>query len=126
MYDQRIGSAISDDLHHWTRVGDQPVAHPDPRWYKTLALVPPPEPHSGPAGRTERDLAGPAGVPRPRRERLAPGAGSVRRAAGEQRDGSWVIFGFRNLEPKGIDAFEILDPIPVGLDAEGYLVKLET
>ena len=43
----------------------------------------------------------------------------------QRRDGSWVIFGFRNLEPKGIDAFEILDPIPVGLDAEGYLVKLD-
>lgn len=30
-----------------------------------------------------------------------------------QRDGNWVIIGFRKLEPKGIDAFEILDPIPV-------------
>ena len=38
------------------------------------------------------------------------------------RDGSWVIIGFRNLEPKGIDAFEIVDPIPVGLDDEGYRV----
>ena len=43
----------------------------------------------------------------------------------QKRDGSWVILGFRNLEPKGIAAFEILDPIPVGLDAEGYLVKLD-
>jgi beta-fructofuranosidase len=40
------------------------------------------------------------------------------------RDGSWVIVGFRNLEPKGIDAFEIIDPIPVSIDAEGYLVAL--
>ena len=38
------------------------------------------------------------------------------------RDGSWVIVGFRNLEPKGIDAFEIIDPIPVSLDDDGYLV----
>jgi beta-fructofuranosidase len=38
------------------------------------------------------------------------------------RDGSWVIIGFRNLEPKGIDAFEIIDPIPVGLDDEGSLI----
>lgn len=54
VYDQRVGSAISDDLHHWTRVGDQSVAHPDPRWYKTLALVPPPEPHAAPLdGRSE-------------------------------------------------------------------------
>jgi len=40
----------------------------------------------------------------------------------QQRDGGWVIIGFRNMEPKGIDAFEILDPIPVTLDDEGYLV----
>jgi len=39
-------------------------------------------------------------------------------------DESWVIVGFRNLEPKGIDAFEIIDPIPVTLDDEGYLVAL--
>ena len=38
------------------------------------------------------------------------------------RDGRWAIVGFRNLEPKGGDAFEILDPIPVTLDDEGYLV----
>jgi beta-fructofuranosidase len=40
------------------------------------------------------------------------------------RDGSWVIIGFRNLEPKGVDAFEIIDPIAVSLDDEGYLVAL--
>ena len=67
VYDQRVGSAISDDLHHWTRVGDQPAAHPDPRWYKTLALVPPAGAALRPTGRAERDLAGPAGLPRPRR-----------------------------------------------------------
>jgi beta-fructofuranosidase len=38
--------------------------------------------------------------------------------------GSWVIIGFRNLEPKGIHAFEIIDPIPVSLDEEGYWVAL--
>lgn len=36
------------------------------------------------------------------------------------RDGSWVIVGFSS--PKGINAFEIIDPIPVTLDDEGYLV----
>jgi hypothetical protein len=36
-----------------------------------------------------------------------------------------VIVGFRNLEPKSIDAFEIIDTIPVTLDDEGYLVALE-
>jgi beta-fructofuranosidase len=40
------------------------------------------------------------------------------------RDESWVIAGFRNLEPKSIDAFEIIDTIPVTLDDEGYLVAL--
>lgn len=33
----------------------------------------------------------------------------------QQRDGSWTLIGFRNLEPEGIDAFEIIDPIPVGI-----------
>ena len=40
------------------------------------------------------------------------------------RDESWVIVGFRNLEPKSIDAFEIIDTIPVTPDDEGYLVAL--
>ena len=40
----------------------------------------------------------------------------------QRRDGSWVLFGFRNLEPEGVHAFEIIDPIPVTLDADGYLV----
>jgi beta-fructofuranosidase len=31
----------------------------------------------------------------------------------QRRDGSWAFVGFRNLEPQGIHAFEILDPIPV-------------
>jgi beta-fructofuranosidase len=33
-----------------------------------------------------------------------------------------VLIGFRNLEPQGLDGFEISDPIPVTLDADGYLV----
>jgi beta-fructofuranosidase len=37
------------------------------------------------------------------------------------RDGSWVIVGFRNLESQGRDGLFIHDPIPVGLDDEGYL-----
>jgi beta-fructofuranosidase len=39
-----------------------------------------------------------------------------------QRDGSWVILGFLNLEAQGLDGFEITDPIPVTLDDDGYLV----
>ena len=38
------------------------------------------------------------------------------------RDGGSAIIGFRNLEPRGGDGFEIIDPIAVTLDAEGYLV----
>ena len=227
VYDQRVGSAVSDDLRHWTRVGDQSVAHPDPRWYKTLALVPPPKPHSAPLDGRSETWRDPLALPDPdgngwhllitARSAFAgrnddgviahaagpdldhleigppltePGAGfgqlevvqnkiidgrpvlvftchpqemtperiaasgeyctwsvpspgllgpwDIRQARGftaepdlfaaplvQRRDGSWAILGFRNLEPKGIDAFEITDPIPVGLDAEGYLVNLE-
>jgi beta-fructofuranosidase len=39
----------------------------------------------------------------------------------QQRDGEWALIGFRNLEPEGIFAFEILDPIPVRLQ-DGSLV----
>jgi len=42
IFDQRIGSAVSDDLHHWQRVGAAPVVLPDSRWYKTLATSPAP------------------------------------------------------------------------------------
>ena len=72
VYDQRVGSAISTDLHHWTRVGHQPARPSRP------ALVQDPGPHAAagalprPAGGPERDLAGPAGHPRPGRQRLAP------------------------------------------------------
>jgi hypothetical protein len=38
-----------------------------------------------------------------------------------QRDGIWALVGFRNLEPQGIHAFDILDPIPVRCEG-GYLV----
>ena len=41
IYDQRVGSVVSDDLHTWRRVGDQPVLHVDRTWYKTLDLAPP-------------------------------------------------------------------------------------
>lgn len=34
--DQRIGMAVSDNLHTWERVGDGPVVTVDPRWYKTV------------------------------------------------------------------------------------------
>jgi glycosyl hydrolase family 32 len=40
----------------------------------------------------------------------------------QRRDGSWVILGFRNLEHLGKDGFAIYEPIPVTLDADGYLV----
>ena len=33
-----------------------------------------------------------------------------------------MILGFRNPEPQGQDGFAINEPIPVTLDADGYLV----
>jgi beta-fructofuranosidase len=231
VYDQRVGSAISDDLHHWTRANDAPVVGPDRRWYKTLADAPPPRTGSWPleecsetwrdplafadpdgdgwhlliAARSNRAGKNDDGVVAhaygPDLDHLAvgpplcePGAGfgqlevlqnkvidgrpvlvftchphelTAERVAAfdrdfgnggyfctwslpspgplgpwditlarpfveepelfaaplvQQRDGSWVIIGFRNLELKGIDAFDIIDPIPVTLDAKGYLV----
>jgi beta-fructofuranosidase len=224
VYDQRVGSATSTDLHSWTRVGNQPAAHPDPRWYKTLALAPPPEPYLAPLEGRSETWRDPVAIPDPdgdgwhllitarsafagrnddgviahawgpnldqltmgpplcepgrgfgqlevlqskiidgrpvlvftchpqemtgeRRAELgeyctwslpSPGLlgpwdiGLARGFTAEpdlfaaplvqQRDGSWALVGFRNTEPKGIDAFEILDPIPVTLDDEGYLV----
>jgi beta-fructofuranosidase len=41
IFDQRVGAAVSDDLHTWRRVSDQPALHVDGRWYKTLLLDPP-------------------------------------------------------------------------------------
>ncbi|MFC5382498.1 glycosyl hydrolase [Aquipuribacter nitratireducens] len=32
-----------------------------------------------------------------------------------RRDGSWAFVGFRNTEPEGVHAFDIVDPLPVGL-----------
>jgi beta-fructofuranosidase len=223
IYDQRIGSAISDDMHNWTRVSDSPAVLPDSRWYKTLAVKPSPTEgpdveHSSETWRDPLVFADPDGdgwhmlvcardthaaqnddgviahATSPDLETwtlepplCAPGAGfgqlevlqnrvidgrpvlvftchpqemtAERIAASgnyctwslpspgligpwdinlarpflaepdlfaaplvQQRDGSWALVGFRNLEPKGIDAFEILDPIPVELDDEGYLV----
>ncbi len=224
IYDQRIGSAVSDDLFTWHRTGDQPVLHVDRTWYKTLDLAPPgttgPDPAT--ASETWRDplvLPDPAGdgwhmlltaravgagrnddgvVAHARSRdlltwevgppRSAPGTGfgqlevvqskvidgrpvlvftchpdemtpgriaatgdyctwSVPGASVlgpwdvaaarpftadadlfaaplvQRRDGSWVIMGFRNLEPQGRDGLFIHDPIPVTLDADGYLVE---
>ncbi|GAB2769063.1 glycosyl hydrolase [Terrabacter sp. 28] len=42
IYDQRIGSAVSDDLVHWTRASSEPALRIDPRHYKTLASHPGP------------------------------------------------------------------------------------
>jgi beta-fructofuranosidase len=41
IFDQRVGAAVSDDLHSWRRVGGQPALLADRRWYKTLHLDPP-------------------------------------------------------------------------------------
>ncbi|WP_323097423.1 glycosyl hydrolase [Intrasporangium sp. YIM S08009] len=40
IYDQRIGSAVSEDLHHWTRVSAEPALRVDPHHYKTLSSHP--------------------------------------------------------------------------------------
>ena len=37
-----------------------------------------------------------------------------------RRDGGWALVGFRNTEPQGVLAFEIMDPIPVMVE-DGYL-----
>ena len=227
IFDQRVGAAVSDDLHHWRRVSDQPTLMADRSWYKTLDLAPPgttgpdpalasetwrdplvmPDPDGDGwhmlvtargvgAGRnddgvvahaTSRDLTtwemGPPlckpgagfgqlevlqskvvdGRPvlvftcHPQEmtaERIAetgeyctwsvpsPGVlgpwdiSQARPFTAEpdlfaaplvqQRDGSWALVGFRNTEPKGIDGFHILDPIPVTVDDEGYLVATRT
>jgi beta-fructofuranosidase len=39
----------------------------------------------------------------------------------QRRDGGWALLGFRNTEPEGVFAFEIVDPIPVRLEG-GRLV----
>ncbi len=33
----------------------------------------------------------------------------------QDRTGAWALVGFVNLEPKGINSFDIIDPIPVAL-----------
>jgi beta-fructofuranosidase len=220
--DQRVGAAVSDDLHTWERVSGAPTLMVDNRWYKTLSGTPPGT--SGPAldlvSETWRDpvvlpdaggdgwhmlltaravgarrhddgviaharsrdlLTWEVGAPR-----CAPGAGfgqlevpqskvvdgrpvlvftcspqemtPDRRARSggcstwsvpspgltgpwdisaarpfsaepelfaaplvQRRDGSWALLGFRNHELTREDGFWISDPIPVGLDADGYL-----
>ena len=39
----------------------------------------------------------------------------------QDRDGNWVLVGFVNLEPKGVNSFDIIDPIPVTLQ-DGVVV----
>ena len=39
----------------------------------------------------------------------------------QDRAGNWVLVGFVNLEPKGINSFDIIDPIPVTLQ-DGIVV----
>ena len=43
----------------------------------------------------------------------------------QQRDGSWALIGFRNLEPEGIPSFEILDPLPVRVKAGALVLATE-
>ena len=38
-----------------------------------------------------------------------------------QRDGSWAMVGFRNLEPEGVLSFEIIDPVPVHVEGGGLV-----
>jgi beta-fructofuranosidase len=222
IYDQRIGSATSADLHHWERDEDAALVA-DRRWYKTLAAFPSPTtgpdlehssetwrdpfviadpdgdgwhmlftarsvvagtnddgvigharsrdlrtwtleppltaPHTG-FGQLEvlqsRQVDGrwvlvftchPQEMTQERRARTGdyctwsvPGEGplgpwDIDRARPftaekdlfaaplvQQRDGTWAFVGFRNLEPYGQDGFEIIDPIAVRLDADGYVV----
>jgi beta-fructofuranosidase len=223
IFDQRIGSVVSDDLHHWKGVGADPVVLADSCWYKTLAAAPaategPDLEHSSETWRDPVVFEDPAGagwyllisaravgagqnddgvIAHATSADLAarelgpplcqPGGGfgqlevlqnkiidgrpvlaftchphemTAQRIAESSeyctwslpspgllgpwdihlarpfsaepdlfaaspvqlRDGSWVIVGFRNLEPRGIDVFEIIDPIPGTLDDEGYLV----
>ena len=42
----------------------------------------------------------------------------------QRRDGSWCFIGFRNRESEGVDGMEIIDPVPVRLDDEGYVVAV--
>ncbi len=223
LFDQRVGSAVSDDLQHWERASAQPAILVSSQWYKTLATHP--SPTTGPdlehSSETWRDplvFADPDGdgwhmLISARDVRAAknddgvvahatsadlvtwelgpplcePGAGfgqlevlqnkcidgrwvlvftchpqemtderiaesghyctwsvpspgplgpwDITKARPfvaepdlfaaplvQRRDGSWAFVGFRNLEPQGIDAFHLIDPVPVALDDQGYLV----
>ena len=226
VYDQRVGSAVSDDLHHWERVSSEPAVRVDGRWYKNLATAP--APTQGPdlegSSETWRDplvFADPGGdgwhlllsarargadrhddgvvahATSPDLEHWTVGAPLCEPGAGfgqlevlqdkqvdgrwvlvftchpqemtperiartgeyctwsvpgpgplgpwdidaarpftaepdlfaaplvQRRDGSWAMVGFRNVEPQGQDGFQIIDPVPVTVDAEGYLVAAE-
>ncbi|HEY3338670.1 MAG TPA: hypothetical protein VGK18_09215 [Propionicimonas sp.] len=40
-----------------------------------------------------------------------------------ERAGGWVLLGFRNTEPRGVLAFELLDPIPVRRDGDELVLR---
>lgn len=213
IFDQRIGVAVSDDLHVWRRPSMAPVCVADLRWYKTLGI------EGSPASETWRDpfvfrdpdgdgwhmlvTARLAGAPRFDDGVLAharsadlltwelgepvsttSGFGQIevpqvrvieghpvltftchpqeqadsRTADGsyyctwtvpgtsvtglwdlgraepfldepylfaaplvQDRTGQWVYVGFRNTEPQGVHAFDIIDPVPVALTDSGTL-----
>ena len=61
IFDQRVGSAVSDDLHHWRRSSTEPALRVDGRWYKTLANTPRRRRRRPRPRGLQRDLARPAG-----------------------------------------------------------------
>lgn len=212
--DQRLGMAVSEDLHTWRRTSDKPILVADPTWYMTLGVAEEPfvsetwrdpfvfrdpdgdgwhmficarekgaprpndgvigharsadlvswelqPPLSVPAGfgqievaqsrlidgrptlvytchpqeqtRETKDrfgdhcmwsvpgdsLVGPWDISRARPFRAEPDLFAAPLV--QDRTGQWVLVGFLCLEPRGINSFDILDPIPVRLDDEGTL-----
>ncbi len=41
----------------------------------------------------------------------------------QDRSGQWVLIGFRNTEPQGVLAFDIIDPVPVRRDGARLLLR---
>ena len=39
------------------------------------------------------------------------------------RANGWVLLGFRNTEPKGVLAFDLLDPTPVRRDGDAFVLR---